>query len=209
VRLRAAAVLAGKLDWRRTRGSSLRLVSSLLHDGVVGSTWWRDTVRVSLRSRWVRAAVRAARHRPTANTTEIPPSTTLSDLLERVRLGQSKRATVNRAEPAPPSKLQIGRRSSQTKVDRLVSVCLVYASMGVPRPRERVIWGCNCIKPYQGPGPNTAYAPTTSHPQSRGNADARAFRDSTGTGMRPRSTEQVRPSCPHWFPVLDRAGVLP
>jgi hypothetical protein len=55
-------------------------------------------VRVSLRSRWVRAAVRAARHRPTANTTEIPPSTTLSDLLERVRLGQSKRATVNRAE---------------------------------------------------------------------------------------------------------------
>ena len=107
MRLRAAAVLAGKLDWRRTGGSSLRLVSSLLHDGVVGSTWWRDTVRVSLRSRWVRAAVRAARHRPTANTTEIPPSTTLSDLLERVRLGQSKRAILNRAEPAPPSSFRL------------------------------------------------------------------------------------------------------
>ena len=39
MRLRAAAVLAGKLDWRRTGGSSLRLVSSLLHDGVVGSTY--------------------------------------------------------------------------------------------------------------------------------------------------------------------------
>ena len=110
MRLRAAAVLAGKLDWRRTGGSSLRLVSSLLHDGVVGSTWWRDTVRVSpvsLRSRWVRAAVRAARHRPTANTTEIPPSTTLSDLLERVRLGQSKRAILNRTEPAPPSSFRL------------------------------------------------------------------------------------------------------
>ena len=106
MRLRAAAVLAGKLDWRRTGGSSLRLVSSLLHDGVVGSTWWRDTVRVSLRSRWVRAAVRAARHRPAANTTETPLSTTLSDQLELARLGQSKRATVNRAEGLPSFRLE-------------------------------------------------------------------------------------------------------
>ena len=49
--------------------------------------------------------MRAGRDPSAGFYAEFPHSTSAADLLERVRLGQSKRAMVNRAEYAPPSKL--------------------------------------------------------------------------------------------------------
>ena len=50
---------------------------------------------------------------------------------------------------------------------------------GVASAVERVIWGCSCIKPYQGPGPFTANA----QPLSGRSAHA-GVRTNTGAGMR-------------------------
>ena len=66
----------------------------------------RDAVgQVSLCARWAHTAERAGQDPSARSYAKFPPSTSTADLLQRVRVGQTKRAMVNRAEYAPPSKL--------------------------------------------------------------------------------------------------------
>ena len=82
---------------------------------LVSSTASCEAQPVSLCARWAPASVRAGRYPSARSYAEFPHSTSTADLLERVRVGQTKRAMVNRAVYALPSKLQIGWHSSQTK----------------------------------------------------------------------------------------------
>ena len=58
-------------------------------------------------ARWARAAGRAGNDPPAGSAAEIPRCTTSADLLQRVRVGPTKRAMVNRTAYASPSR---GRR---------------------------------------------------------------------------------------------------
>ena len=83
---------------------------------LVGSTASCEAQPVSLCARWAHASVRAGRYPSARSYAEFPHSTSTADLLQRVRVGQTKRAMVNRAEYAPPSRACFGWRCSQTNV---------------------------------------------------------------------------------------------
>ena len=90
-------------------------------------------------------------------------------------------------------------------------LCLAYASLSVASATDRVVWGCRCIKPYQGPGPFTAPCTTqwTISPcaytlQGRGCPLIVVQRTSTGIGSPPWTvpsaeahTVQEQPRCAH------------
>ena len=82
---------------------------------------------------------------------------------------------------------------------------------GVASAADRVVWGCRCIKPYQGPGPFTAQCTTqwTSSPcaytlQGRGCPLTAVQWTATGIGSPPWTvpsaeahTVQEQPRCAH------------
>ena len=104
---------------------------------------------------------------------------------------------------------------------------LAYASLSVASATDRVVWGCRCIKPYQGPGPFTAPCTTqwTSSPcaytlQGRGCPLIVVQWTSTGIGSPPWTvpsaeahTVQEQPLSPSpypggWVGPLDRVLVV-
>ena len=121
--------------------------------------------------------------------------------VERVRAAHQRSPSAERSRPRrPPATLTLAR-IVHPEIIRQTPTNHVWCTprWGVASAVERVIWGCSCIKPYQGPGPFTANA----QPLSGRSAHA-GVRTNTGAGMR-----QVRHRVSSVLPVASTCGPPP